>query len=371
LVEKQEVVECERCLMDENVVGFEKLVVGCNFCEYFFVQKRLYDKSYNELVDVLDPIRFSRMNEKYDAILGISGGYDSSSVCYWSKKLRLRVLLVHVDNGFNTKIADGNIKAMVDWSGYDIVYPKVDVDAYTRFYLNVIRSGVANLEHVTDSLITSVLLKIAKKEGIKLFISGSNVNTEALRVRGWESPNTDRKNLYGIARYFGKECVKDLDKLELLSAWQVGKYMLKSRVLYPLNYMSYSSLMMGEFLSRVVRGYKKYGEKHEESILTDWFQWYWLVSKYGVDKRKIYYSNNVLAGHMTREEAKSKLLVEVVEKPEQMRVLADKFGFEDVFSFKEFLDGIEPVDYEEYGVGKIQNFMVKYYFGLRRRLRGY
>jgi len=366
---KKEIV-CERCLMNEEVVGFKKLTIGCNFCDCFFIQKKLHCRSHIDLKNILSD-EVLPFDGKYHAVLGISAGYDSSSVCYWAKKAGLKVLLVHVDNGFNTKIADGNIKALINWSGFDIVYPEVDVSAFSKFYLTMIRSGVINLEHLSDLAITSNVLRVLKEKNIPLLISGVNINTEALRVASWGSPNTDKKNLLGIARFFGLKSIRSFRSLFLLNVWQIRKILFNRRVIYPLNYLDYNSFDMSKKLCEEVPGYGLYGEKHEESILTDWYQWYWLPRKYGIDKRRVVYSNNVLAGQMTREEALKKLSVPMKYKLYQMEFLTDKFGFKNVSEFEHFLYKIKPMPYERYGNDKKLRFLAKYYFGLRRRLRGY
>lgn len=50
-------------------------------------------------------------------------------------------------------------------------------------------------------------------------------------------------------------------------------------------------------------GYEDVGGKHEENIYTKWFQNYYLFEKFGIDKRKAFYSSLINAGQMTRKEA--------------------------------------------------------------------
>jgi len=361
-------VVCKRCLMNSEVIGFEESIDGCNFCDYFFLQKKLYLKSKDDL-DIIVENTIERGKNKYDAILGLSGGFDSSSVCYWCKKEGLNVLLVHVDNGFNKVVGDNNIQALVNWTGYDIVYPKVNQEAFTEMYMSMIKSGVINLEHLSDNLINSYVLKVAQEKKIDLFITGSNVNTEALRVLGFGSPNTDKKNLIGIAKAFGTR--KELRQLKLLGPLKIGVLRFKKRMLFPLNYLDYNPFSMADTLCKEISGFAKYGEKHEESILTDWYQNYWLPKKYGIDKRLVVYSNNVCAGHMTRKEGFRKLNIPLIEKEYQMKIMASKFGFKNMDVFEEVLENIQPVPYQRYGVDKLRRFISAYYFGIRRRLRGF
>ena len=54
-------------------------------------------------------------------------------------------------------------------------------------------------------------------------------------------------------------------------------------------------------------GWRDYGEKHEESIFTHWFQSFYLFERFGIDKRKAHYSSLINSGLMTRSEALEKL----------------------------------------------------------------
>ena len=54
-------------------------------------------------------------------------------------------------------------------------------------------------------------------------------------------------------------------------------------------------------------GWQDYGEKHEESTFTKWFQNFYLYEKFGIDKRKAHYSSLIVSGQMTRDEALEKL----------------------------------------------------------------
>jgi len=54
-------------------------------------------------------------------------------------------------------------------------------------------------------------------------------------------------------------------------------------------------------------GWQDYGEKHEESVFTKWFQNFYLFTKFGIDKRKAHYASLINSGQMTRKEAMEKL----------------------------------------------------------------
>ena len=66
-------------------------------------------------------------NESYDCVLGFSGGRDSAYLLYYLvKKLNLRVLAYHVDNGFVPEQTKLNTKNAVDALHIKLVMDKND-----------------------------------------------------------------------------------------------------------------------------------------------------------------------------------------------------------------------------------------------------
>ena len=47
--------------------------------------------------------------------------------------------------------------------------------------------------------------------------------------------------------------------------------------------------------------WKEYSHKHYESRFTKFYEGYWLLNKFGYDKRKAHYSSLILTDQMTRE----------------------------------------------------------------------
>ena len=63
------------------------------------------------MMDSVKKIKSKRKKNQYDCILGISGGVDSSFLAHYAcKVLGLKVLLLHIDTGWNSDIAVQNIK---------------------------------------------------------------------------------------------------------------------------------------------------------------------------------------------------------------------------------------------------------------------
>jgi len=60
--------------------------------------------------EIIHTIKKDGVGKKYDCIIGVSGGIDSTYLCYKAKEYGLRVLCVHFDNGWNSQDAVNNIE---------------------------------------------------------------------------------------------------------------------------------------------------------------------------------------------------------------------------------------------------------------------
>jgi len=70
-------------------------------------------------------------------------------------------------------------------------------------------------------------------------------------------------------------------------------------------------------------GWQKYAQKHYESLFTRFYESYWTPKKFGYDKRRAYFSSEILTNQMTREEA-----LERIAKPElDEQTMANEFEY--------------------------------------------
>jgi tRNA(Ile)-lysidine synthase TilS/MesJ len=72
--------------------------------------------------EIIHTIKKDGVGKKYDCIIGVSGGIDSTYLCYKAREYGLRVLCVHFDNGWNSQDAVNNIENILK---------KLDFDLYT------------------------------------------------------------------------------------------------------------------------------------------------------------------------------------------------------------------------------------------------
>ena len=116
------------------------------------------------------------MGRDFDCIIGLSGGLDSSYAAYVAKeKMGLRPLLFHVDAGWNTDQAVGNIEKLVDGLGLDLYTDVVNWDAVKRMQVAFLRSGIPDQDLVQDAAFFSGLYRFARQYKIKHIITARTI----------------------------------------------------------------------------------------------------------------------------------------------------------------------------------------------------
>ena len=158
----------------------------CEYCNNFDlnIKPNWKNSIQNEklLSNLAKSILNSGKNKDFDCIIGLSGGLDSSYAAYIAKeKMGLRPLLFHVDAGWNTDQAVGNIEKLVDGLGLDLYTVVANWDAIKRMQVAFLRSGIPDQDLVQDAVFFSELYKFARKYKIKYIITGSNFSTECCR----------------------------------------------------------------------------------------------------------------------------------------------------------------------------------------------
>ena len=103
---------CTRCIYDSNIpyITFDETGV-CNYCLQYDELNQLYptgDQGTAYLKSLAEQIKRSK-NKKYDVVVGVSGGTDSSYMMYPARKFWDSGYWLHFDNTWNSKIAVENI----------------------------------------------------------------------------------------------------------------------------------------------------------------------------------------------------------------------------------------------------------------------
>jgi len=238
--------------------------------------------------------------KKYDCVIGVSGGVDSTYVAYFVKTLGLRPLAVHLDNGWNSELAVSNIKFVLEKLQIELHTTVLDWEEFRNLQLAFLKSSTPDSEIPTDHAIVALIRSIAAKEGVPI-IWGVNFSSEAIMPRTWSQGHRDWAYIKKINKLFGTGKLK---KYPHYSIWKLIFYdrILRQRIFSVLDYINYDKENAKKLLIDKL-GWRDYGGKHHESIYTQIFQSYILPVKFGFDKRKAHYSSLILSGQMKREEA--------------------------------------------------------------------
>jgi N-acetyl sugar amidotransferase len=283
----------------------------CNYCRGFHdlaTQHMIRDPA--ELDSLVAGIKSG--GRAYDAVLGISGGTDSSYCALTASKLGLRVLLLSLQNGYDDPRALRNIDRVSKRTGFPLQVLSVNWAEYRDLQLAYLRSGVVDLEVPTDHAITALDYGTAVKVGVKYLLSGSNVATEAIQPVAWGHDKQDLRNLKAIHRRFGTVPLREFPTLD-----RIGLYRTGVRQVNLLNYVEYNREAAKRELASEC-GWEDYGLKHWENIYTRFYQGYILPTRFGIDKRRSHFSCLINTGQMTREEALRELEKPPYADPKQL-----------------------------------------------------
>jgi N-acetyl sugar amidotransferase len=281
----------------------------CNHCTVYLENTAkgsyLGPDSDKKLEKIIEKIKGKGKHKEYDCLLGISGGIDSCYAAYILKRLGLRVLLVHMDNGWNSETAVLNIKLVAEKSGFDYQSYVLDWEEFRDLQLAFLKASVIEAETPTDIAIPGALHQIAATHGIKYIISGGNIATEGILPAMWHYNAKDTRYIKAIQKQFGSSRFK---RFPTFGYWKeiYHKFVKGIRIVYILNLIPYSKNNAVEILEKEF-GWKKYGGKHHESRFTAFVQSYLLPVKFNLDYRRATLSTHICTGEVTREAALQEL----------------------------------------------------------------
>lgn len=300
--------QCTRCIMDnksDEKITFDKNGF-CNYCSYALeIQDKVYfPNKFGEqkLQELITRLKEENKDHKYDCLMGISGGLDSSYLAYLgSVKWGLRILAVHVDDGFDTEVSKRNIERISKFPNMDLRIIRPDQKQYNELTKAYMRASVPNLAVPQDNVLFASLYQFLKENKLRTFLSGGNFSLECILQKGNTYDPFDLRNIKCINKRFGHD---KTNKLTLLSSLQrdFDSYVLKIESLRPLDLIDYNRDRSLSDLNDYC-GFEYYGGKHLENDLTRFIQQYWFYKKYGVDKRTSHLSSMIVSGQMTRDQA--------------------------------------------------------------------
>jgi len=299
---------CSRCIMDTTApdITFDEQGI-CNYCTEFLRKKAKHlplDEAdrLRRLDSLVATVKTSAKGKKYDCIVGLSGGVDSSWSLVQAVRLGLRPLAVHMDSGWNSELAQNNIANLVRRLGVDLYTHVIDWPEIRGLMEAFFAADVIDVEVLYDNAMLAVNYSQAAKYGLKYILAGTNIATEGVDIpRTWNWHKADKRNIVGISKRFGGPKLKTFPAISTLD---MVRYIGLQRIKW-ISFLDYLDYRKSDALDVLQRdfGYKPYAYKHYESVFTRFYQGYLQPYKFGVDKRKPHLSSLIMTGEMTREEA--------------------------------------------------------------------
>lgn len=293
---------CTRGLWDSSVPGIRFNEKGVsNYCnlhenlERAFVRGNEGERMW-ELK--LKKIKKQGLGKRYDCIIGVSGGTDSSYLLHQAIKWGLKPLAVNLDNGWSSDISLKNIKKVTSALNIDLETYVINYEEVKDVLRSHMLAGLPWIDAPTDYAIMSVLYKIAKRERIKFILNGADFRSEGKQPSEWTY--TDRRQILYVHKKFGKTKLKSYPIISLVELLYTG-YFLNIKNISPYNYIDYQKKEAQKVL-RELYDWEYYGGHHHENIFTKFAIGYWLPLKFSIDKRKITLSAQIISGEITRDE---------------------------------------------------------------------
>jgi N-acetyl sugar amidotransferase len=300
---------------DPNIIIDEEGI--CDYCKNFnstiLPNWDTGHKGYVELLRIAEIIKKNGEGKDFDCIIGLSGGLDSSYAAYVAKEIMgLRPLIFHVDAGWNTDKAVGNIEKICNGLGLELYTNVINWEEMKDLQVAFLKSQIADQDLPQDYAFFSGLYKFARKNKIKYVLTGGNFSTECCRepLEWGGFPGIDTLLVKDIHSKFGKRRLKTFPLVDILTYKLFYRFILGMQVFKPLNFLPYNKtqaekLLMDKF------GWEPFQHKHHESRFTRFYEDFWLPRKFGFEKRRAHFSSLILTGQMNRDEALKR-----ISKPE-------------------------------------------------------
>ena len=309
---------CSCCVMDTK--ADPSMIIDANGkCERCNMYENIVAPNWNhgigheqELQALLTKIKKTGKGKKYDCLIGLSGGFDSTYLLHMSiKEWGLRPLVFHVDSGFDLPLGVQNIRAICDKLGVDLKIAKIDQDDMRNFQLAMFRTGMACLDIPQDHAFVQMVEQFAVDNDIKYILNGENISTEAFTNPSyWDSvyggSTTDPVFLNDIIKKHSPAPLKhykftDTYRRKIWLPYIKGVKVVKPLNLIPYDYETIKKTLYEEY------GYVAYPQKHFESLITKFVEGWWNPKRFCYDVRNHQLSSLVVTGQLTRDEALERL----------------------------------------------------------------
>jgi N-acetyl sugar amidotransferase len=320
---------CTRCLYDSTIPGISFDDAGvCSYCALHDAMDREYptgEAGARILRGLADEMRAAGRGRKYDCVVGVSGGCDSSYLIHQMVELGLRPLAVHFDNTWNSPIATQNIYNVLSALDVDLETLVVNNKEYDDLYRSFMLAGVRDIDAPTDIALAATLYRAAEKHGVRYIVEGHSFRTEGISPLGWLY--MDGKYIESVQKRFGTRPLETYPNLPIASflRWATIRRIRRIRPLYYVDYQK-------EEAKRILAeryGWEWYGGHHLENRFTAFYHSYFMPTRWQIDQRVLGFAALIRSGQMTRDEGLALMREPPQCDPEIIALVKKRLGFSD------------------------------------------
>jgi hypothetical protein len=337
---------CTYCILPRSYPGIEFDEHGvCSYCRAEMQNRELPENKKNKAD--LDKIILANKgkNPKYDAIVGVSGGKDSTYVAYYlKKKYGLKMLGFNCDIGYRSSYAIKNIETMSDKLGMDLVTIRPKKPFLMRLFAHFLKHR-GEFCSVCNNLGYLIGASFVRSQKLSLGFS-------ALAVGGWSKKYEFQQNVSVTSmQYFFETLTEDLLQDLLTQPFidqevamrfkqmhdprqaQIGTESHKQLGEHAMNfiqlpdYIDWNIRKIPHILAAELGWVhpKDAHESHFDCLLFP-IKEYLKFKKFGLTQETIKNSVLVREGLMTREEALERASLEHHEEPPVMKTFLEELG---------------------------------------------
>lgn len=194
---------CKRCIQDLSVPGISFNSSGiCNFCDLYDLMEKEYPNDHRgeeKLHSLIRKLQSSK-NKKYNCIIGVSGGRDSTFLLWLLvRKWKLNPLAVHFNDGFDNPVAGENMFKACKKLNVDLITVTSHWKEAKDLKIDFLKASTPDLNLGTDIGIASSLYGMSVKYGIKHILLAQSFRTEGIKPLSWSYFDGDYlRNVHGI-----------------------------------------------------------------------------------------------------------------------------------------------------------------------------
>ena len=304
-ITKAGIVVCTECIYDERIPSIAFDIDGvCNYCHQVSNLIKSYgtgrEKGENEFKRIVNEIQKNGAGKKYDCVIGVSGGTDSSYLLHLARtEWNLKPLAVHYDDTWNTSTATMNMKKVLDATDIDLYTHITDnkeaCDIYRAFFF----AGVAELCGAPDLAYNYLLRKVAAAHGVSYIIEGHSFVAEGITPLGRNY--FDGKYVKSIHKKFGKIPMRTYPLMTFMRFLK-SSLIDRPKIIRPYWYIKYSKSEAQNLLTEKY-DWQNYNGHHLENRMSSFYHSIYNPTKFNVDLRNNTLSARVRTGELSRETA--------------------------------------------------------------------